>query len=123
MLFRSERGVFSHFLGIFGGHLTKSKKKQLSPEQTANLMKNLNFDELVQKLIAESPIEGEATKLLLAESAAACRFELRVILAKQQRDGKLLGDEVRVIPGLTSNMRRLLERLGTTTLIEEEFEF
>ena len=112
-----------HFLGIFGGHLTKSKKKQLSPEQTANLMKNLNFDELVQKLIAESPIEGEATKLLLAESAAACRFELRVILAKQQRDGKLLGDEVRVIPGLTSNMRRLLERLGTTTLIEEEFEF
>ena len=99
------------------------KKKQITPEQTANLMKNLNFDELVQKLIAESPIEGEATKLLLAESAAACRFELRVILAKQQRDGKLLGDEIRVIPGLTSNMRRLLERLGTTTLIEEEFEF
>ena len=100
--------------------MAKPKQNQLSPEQSANLMKSLDFDELVQKLIEESPIEGEATKLLLAESAAACRFELRIILAKHQRDGKLLGDEIRVIPGLTSNMRRLLERLGTTVLVEED---
>ena len=103
--------------------MAKPKQNQLSPEQSANLMKNLNFDELVQKLIQESPIEGEATKLLLAESAAACRFELRIILEKQQRDGRLLGDEIRVIPGLASNMRRILERLGTTELVEQEVEF
>ena len=78
--------------------------------------------ELVDKLMSESPIEGTATKLLLAESVAALRFELRVLLAKQ-KEGKIRAEEVRVIPGLASNIRRTLERLGTTNPVEEDFDF
>lgn len=101
--------------------MTKKKQKAV-PEKLAELMANLSFAELVAKLMSESPIEGEMTKLCLAESAAALRFELRFLLAKQ-KEGKIRAEEVRVIPGLASNLRRILERLGTTQPVEEDFDF
>ena len=98
------------------------KKEEAKPEKLAVMLPQYTFDELVATLMEESPLENTGAKLLLAETVAAMRFELRAIIAKQKVEN-LRVDEVRSIPALASNIRRNLETLGTTKLQEEELDF
>ena len=99
-----------------------SKKTADAADDMANYRKNLTYNQLVTHLAEESKIEGRATRLVLAETIAAMRFELQLLMGKQRKE-ELRAEEVRALPALASNMRRLLESLGNTEKEEDDWEF
>lgn len=98
---------------------TKTKSSDGDP---ADFRQELGYDELVEALVEESPIQKEQTARMLAECIASMRMQLKQMRPRQEAD-ILTGDEVRALPALASNMRRLLESLGTTRHEDEEWEF
>lgn len=100
----------------------KGQKGKDDPKKIAGYWQRLTYNELVEKLFTESRINNEATKMTLCEAVAALRFELKILL-KRQAANEISIDEVRSIPAIASNMRRLLEQLGTATPTEEEIDF
>ena len=82
----------------------------------------LTADELINALVSESPIKGETSALILAETVTELRFQLQE-LGQKRREGTIKVDEARTLPALASNMRRLLEELKTTTADDQEWEF
>ena len=88
----------------------------------AEFRQDLGYDELVEALVKESPIGKEHTARTLAECIASMRMQLRNMRPRQEAD-ILTGDEVRALPALASNMRRLLESLGSTRHEEDDWEF
>ena len=82
----------------------------------------LTPNDLINALVSESPIKGETSALILAEAVAELRFQLRE-LSQKREEGTLKSDEIRTLPALASNMRRLLEELKTTTADDQEWEF
>ena len=101
---------------------TKHLKKGKTPAQMAQYRAKLTADELINALVAESPIKGETSALLLAEAVTELRFQLQE-LSQKRREGTIKVDEARTLPALASNMRRLLEELKTTGAAEQEWEF
>ena len=97
-------------------------KAKTSDDHPAELRAELGYDELVDALIAESPIKKAQTARVLAECVASMRLQLQQMRPRQEADD-LKGDEVRALPALASNMRRLLESLGTTRHGDEDWEF
>ena len=100
----------------------KGAKGKDDPKQIARYWQSLTYNELVAQLFTESRIDNAATKMALCEAVAALRFELKILL-KRQAENEISIAEVRSIPAIASNMRRLLEQLGTATPSEETFDF
>ena len=99
-----------------------SDKVAKASDEWAKFRDKLTYKQLVEELADESKIDGRATRLVLAETIAAMRFELQLLMGKQRKE-ELRAEEVRALPALASNMRRLLESLGNTEKADDDWEF
>ena len=76
------------------------------------------YNDTAKTLAEESPMEKIEARRVLSESVAVLRVQLMGLLQKQA-DGTITSDETRAIPAVASNIRRNLDALGVTDLIDE----
>ena len=101
--------------------MVTKKKDTPDAKRIQNWLKDLSHDEFVAKLVSESPIENELSKVVIAETVAACRKQLLdLVHLHEVQDLKV--DERRIIPALASNIGRLLEKLETLKAPAETFD-
>jgi hypothetical protein len=99
-----------------------SKKRDIiTPKQVTSWLKGMSSEEVITTLAAESPIENELSKRVICEAIAACRHQL-LFLMDEQENGRLKADDARIIPGLASNVGRLLDKLETLKAPIERFD-
>lgn len=79
----------------------------------------------VEKLAAQferdSPIESDAARFALAESAAILISHQRILFAREAL-GTLGAEESRTLPSIASNVRRILDTLKLTEEPPEQIE-
>jgi hypothetical protein len=101
-----------------GPYNTKRKRAQAEEDDDSRAQAE-KFRAYYDGLFSESKLPFVTAKRALAESAATLLVELGV-LRERQRQGVIATEEVRVMPALASNVRRLIESMGVSKMPDDD---
>ena len=99
-----------------------TKRKLSTPDESRGLSVDATYEEFRDRALEESPIKSEAAKLAMCEALSVLRIEQGILIHKLGRD-TITAEELRQIPGVASNIRRICESLGIVEHTEDEISF
>lgn len=97
-------------------------RKSSAPDKERALSVTATFDELRDRILAESPLKSAAAKLAAADSAATL-FVQQGHLRNKLSDGTITADELRQIPAVANQINKVLSTLGIVEVYEEDLDF
>jgi len=97
-------------------------RKSSAPDEERALSVTATFDELRDRILAESPLKSAAAKLAAADSAATL-FVQQGHLRNKLSDGTITADELRQIPAVANQINKVLSTLGIVEVYEEDLDF
>jgi len=99
-----------------------SERRETQRKEKLQKAERPSYDEsLFKRLSQQAQLESEAAVETLARAATTVDLQLRDLRLRIEQ-GTIGSDEVRAVPSLASNLRRICEALGVTQKREEEEE-
>jgi hypothetical protein len=80
------------------------------------------YHQVVARLMTDSTLESECTKMVLAETVAGLHMLMGQVVEKAENEPLAL-DTLKAMPAYASNIKRLCDSLGVNREREEAFEF